>query len=136
MMQASASGISLGTAILPLLAISVAAGAKLQIGLRFIHVLAGILWVGLVYFFNLVNLRFLRELDAATRLRIYARLMRPTLWWFRWASVVTVLAGHRRRRQGERPRHRPRPASRAGDRQLLRYLDGGFFCDNRHLEHG
>ena len=92
-MQASASGISLGTAILPLLAISVAAGAKLQIGLRFVHVLAGILWVGLLYFFNLVNLRFLRELDAATRLRIYARLMRPTLWWFRWASVVTVLAG-------------------------------------------
>ncbi len=57
-MQASVSGISPGTAILPLLAISVAAGAKLQIGLRFVHGLAGILWVGLLYFLNLVNLRF------------------------------------------------------------------------------
>jgi uncharacterized membrane protein len=75
------------------LAISAEAAANLQIGLRFFHILAGILWVGLLYFFTLVNLRFLRELDAATRLRVYARLMRPALWWFRWASVVTVLVG-------------------------------------------
>lgn len=61
--------------------------------LRFVHLAAGILWLGLLYFFNLVNLRFMRELDPKTRVRVYPRLMRPALWWFRWASVVTVLAG-------------------------------------------
>jgi uncharacterized membrane protein len=69
------------------------AGATLLIALRFAHIVAGILWVGLLYFFNLVNLRFLRDLDPETRVRIYPRLMRPTLWWFRWASVVTVFVG-------------------------------------------
>jgi uncharacterized membrane protein len=84
---------SLSNAALAFLAISADAGAKVQIGLRFVHVVAGILWVGLLYFFTLVNLRFMRELDPATRLRIYSRLMRPALGWFRWASVVTVLVG-------------------------------------------
>jgi uncharacterized membrane protein len=65
----------------------------LLLALRFVHIVAGILWVGLLYFFNLVNLRFMRELDPETRLRIYPRLMRPALWWFRWASVVTVFVG-------------------------------------------
>jgi hypothetical protein len=54
-------------------AILVDASAKLQISLRLVHILAGILLVGLLYSFTLVSLRFLRELDAATRLRIYAR---------------------------------------------------------------
>lgn len=67
--------------------------AALLIVLRVVHIAAGILWVGLLYFFMLVNSRFLRELDAPTRLRIYPRLMRPALWWFRWASVVTVFVG-------------------------------------------
>ena len=124
------------------MAISAEAGAKLQIGLRFFHVLAGILWVGLLYFFNLVNLRFLRELDAATRLRIYARLMRPTLWWFRWASVVTVLAGiwYWMIIVGEDKASAlavgivPHPGP--GNRQLLRHLDGGLFRHDRHLQDG
>ncbi len=142
MMQAPASGISLSAAALAFLAISVDASAKLQIGLRFVHILAGILWVGLLYFFTLVNLRFLSELDAATRLRIYARLMRPALWWFRWASVVTVLAGIWYwmiidwRRQGERPRRRHRPAPRTGNRQLFRHLDHGFFRNDRDFHDG
>jgi uncharacterized membrane protein len=92
-MQAPASGIFHSTPALVFVMISAVNGAKFQIGLRFVHVLAGILWVGLLYFFTLVNLPFMRDLDSATRLRIYPRLMRPALWWFRWASVVTVLIG-------------------------------------------
>jgi len=57
-------------------AISADASAKLQIGLRFVHIPAGILWVGLLYFFTLVNLRFLRELDAPTRLLPHRRRSR------------------------------------------------------------
>ena len=65
----------------------------LQLVLRWIHFIAGITWVGLLYFFNLVNAPFLREVDSSTRSKIVPLLMPRALWWFRWASVVTVLAG-------------------------------------------
>lgn len=65
----------------------------LQLVLRWIHFSAGITWVGLLYFFVLVNTPFLKEIDAPTRVKVIPLLMSRALWWFRWASVVTVLAG-------------------------------------------
>jgi len=61
--------------------------------LRWIHLVAGITWVGLLYFFNLVNTPFLKELDAQQRGIVIPKLMPKALWWFRWSSVVTVLVG-------------------------------------------
>jgi len=61
--------------------------------LRWIHTIAGILWVGLLYYFNLVSTPFLRELDPRTKAVVVPRLMPKALWWFRWSSVVTVLVG-------------------------------------------
>jgi len=61
--------------------------------LRWIHFVAGITWIGLLYFFNLVNIPFMNELDPATRARIMPGLMLRALWWFRWSALVTVLAG-------------------------------------------
>jgi len=60
---------------------------------RWFHFLAGITWLGLLYFFNLVNVPFLKSLDPVTRGKILPGLMSRALWWFRWASVVTVLMG-------------------------------------------
>src|SRR5690242_15160445 len=60
---------------------------------RWIHFLAGVTWIGLLYFFNLVNIPFQRELDSTTRAKVVPLLMPRALWWFRWSSVVTVLAG-------------------------------------------
>ncbi len=60
---------------------------------RWIHFLAGVTWIGLLYFFNLVNIPFQTELDSATRAKVVPLLMPRALWWFRWSSVVTVLAG-------------------------------------------
>jgi uncharacterized membrane protein len=61
--------------------------------LRWVHFVAGITWVGLLYFFNLVNVPFLRDLDAPTKVVVVPNLMPKALWWFRWSSVVTVLVG-------------------------------------------
>jgi len=61
--------------------------------LRWIHFVAGITWVGLLYFFTLVNMPFLQELDAKTRGIVIPKLMPRALWWFRCSAVVTVLAG-------------------------------------------
>jgi uncharacterized membrane protein len=60
---------------------------------RWVHFVAGITWVGLLYFFNLVNTPFMKSLDPATRGKIFPKLMTRALWWFRWASVVTVVMG-------------------------------------------
>jgi uncharacterized membrane protein len=60
---------------------------------RWIHFIAGITWIGLLYFFNLVNVPFMKGLDAATKGKVLPSLMSRALWWFRWASVVTVLMG-------------------------------------------
>ncbi|HEU4416045.1 MAG TPA: urate hydroxylase PuuD [Candidatus Angelobacter sp.] len=65
----------------------------IQLALRWAHFIAGITWVGLLYFFVLVNAGFLRELDAPTRMKVVPALMPRALWWFRWSSVVTVVAG-------------------------------------------
>lgn len=67
--------------------------ANLLIVLRWIHLTAGILWLGLLYFFNLINIPFMQELEGPTRMKMMSTLMPRVLWWFRWASVPTVLAG-------------------------------------------
>jgi uncharacterized membrane protein len=61
--------------------------------LRWIHLVAGITWVGLLYFFTLVSMLFLQELDAKSREIVVPKLMPRALWWFRWSAVVTVLVG-------------------------------------------
>src|SRR2546427_3546453 len=60
---------------------------------RWIHFLFGITWIGLLYFFNLVNVPFQKELDAATKGKVVPLLMPRALWWFRMSAVITVLAG-------------------------------------------
>src|ERR1700742_2136383 len=67
--------------------------AAAMIVLRWIHLVSGILWVGLLYFFNLVNIPFLQELDPKQRGAVIPKLLPRALWWFRWSSVVTVLVG-------------------------------------------
>jgi uncharacterized membrane protein len=61
--------------------------------LRWFHFIAGILWVGLLYFFNLVNVPFMKQVDAAMKPKIFQNLTLPALNWFRWSSLVTVLIG-------------------------------------------
>ncbi len=68
-------------------------GSNLQMLLRWIHFLAGITWIGLLYFFNLVNVPVMKVLDAPTKGKVIPVLMPKALWWFRWSAVVTVLAG-------------------------------------------
>src|SRR6516225_3830030 len=67
--------------------------SNIEIISRWIHFLAGITWIGLLYFFNLVNVPFQKELDAATKSKVIPALMPRALWWFRMAAALTVLAG-------------------------------------------
>jgi uncharacterized membrane protein len=61
--------------------------------LRWIHLLAGITWVGLLYFFNLVNVPFMKQVDAAAKPKIFQYLTMPVLQLFRWSAMLTVFVG-------------------------------------------
>ena len=65
----------------------------LAIILRWIHLLAGITWIGLLYFFNLVNVPFMKQVDAGMKPKVFQYMTLPTLQWFRWSALVTVIAG-------------------------------------------
>jgi uncharacterized membrane protein len=61
--------------------------------LRWMHFVAGITWIGLLYFFNVVNVRLQKNMDADTKKKVNPELLSRTLWYFRWGAIVTVLAG-------------------------------------------
>jgi uncharacterized membrane protein len=82
-------------AIRPHIGFPQSALANEQILLRSLHLISGIIWIGLLYFFNLVGFPTMRQLDASVRERLIPVLMTRAMWWFRWSAVVTVLAGLR-----------------------------------------
>lgn len=71
------------------------AAANEEIVLRWIHFVSGIMWIGLLYFFNLVGGPAMKALEPATRGKIYAPLMSRAMGVFRWSAVITVLVGLR-----------------------------------------
>lgn len=90
--------IGLGVALTVVLAgafMMVAGGGMDYVGmlLRWTHFLAGITWIGLLYFFNLINAGFLKSLDGPTKNVVIPKLMPAALNWFRHGATVTVLAG-------------------------------------------
>ena len=61
--------------------------------LRWIHFLAGITWIGLLYYFNLVQVPFFAETEPGVRSGAQQKLLPRALWWFRWGAMVTFLSG-------------------------------------------
>jgi len=60
---------------------------------RWIHVVAGILWIGLLYYFNFVQIRKMPEIPAELKPGVTKYIAPEALFWFRWAALVTVVAG-------------------------------------------
>jgi uncharacterized membrane protein len=61
--------------------------------LRWIHFLAGITWIGILYYFNFVQTPFFAETEAPVRSGAIQKLVPRALWWFRWGAMFTFLAG-------------------------------------------
>lgn len=60
---------------------------------RYGHVLSGITWIGLLYFFNFVQVPAYAELSDAARSEALRKVSWRALWWFRWAALSTFLFG-------------------------------------------
>jgi uncharacterized membrane protein len=65
----------------------------LQMLSRWGHFLAGVTWIGLLYYFNFVQGSAFAEMDAAHRTGATTKLVPRALWWFRWGALFTVLSG-------------------------------------------
>jgi uncharacterized membrane protein len=61
--------------------------------LRWIHVLAGIVWIGHLYFFNFVNVPFQGTIGADLKKVVNPQLIPRALWWFRWGAMITFVVG-------------------------------------------
>src|SRR5215510_10615554 len=60
---------------------------------RWLHVFAGILWIGMLYFFNFVNGPFAGTMDGDTKKKVVPELMPRALYFFRWGAAWTWLTG-------------------------------------------
>ena len=60
---------------------------------RWMHVVFGILWIGLLYYFNFVQIRKMPDIPAELKPAISKYIAPEALFWFRWAALFTVLAG-------------------------------------------
>ena len=61
--------------------------------LRESHIWFGILWIGLLYYFNFVQTEYFKEADADARKDVVQKLVPRALWYFRWAAAFTFLTG-------------------------------------------
>lgn len=67
--------------------------SNVHILVRWLHVIAGIIWIGHLYFFNFVNVPLQGALDDVAKKAVNPKLMPRALWWFRWGAMITFLAG-------------------------------------------
>jgi len=61
--------------------------------LRWAHIAFGIIWIGHLYFFNLVNVPFQADLDKDLKPKVNPKLLLRALYWFRWGAMYTFLFG-------------------------------------------
>ena len=61
--------------------------------LRFLHVFAGILWIGLLYYFNFVQIPTMPKVPAELKPGVSRYIAPAALFWFRWAALATVVLG-------------------------------------------
>src|SRR6185503_9247646 len=60
---------------------------------RYLHIFAGILWIGLLYYFNFVQIPTMPKVPAELKPGVSKYIAPAALFWFRWAAVATVVIG-------------------------------------------
>jgi uncharacterized membrane protein len=64
-----------------------------QAVLRWMHVVCGILWIGLLYYFNFVQIRVMPNIPAELKPAVSKYIAPEALFWFRYAALATVVLG-------------------------------------------
>jgi uncharacterized membrane protein len=61
--------------------------------LRYVHIFAGILWIGLLYYFNFVQIPTMPSVPAELKPAVSKYIAPKALFWFRWSALATVILG-------------------------------------------
>jgi uncharacterized membrane protein len=65
----------------------------LDVVMRWGHIVFGVTWIGLLYYFNFIQTEYVKEADDGAKADVMAKLAPRALWWFRWAAMFTFLTG-------------------------------------------
>jgi uncharacterized membrane protein len=68
-------------------------GVFWQAVFRWMHVFFGILWIGLLYYFNFVQIRKMPDVPAELKPAVSKYIAPEALFWFRWSALATVVMG-------------------------------------------
>ncbi len=60
---------------------------------RWSHVLFGLVWIGMLYYFNFVQTEYFKEAEASAKADAMEKLAPRALWWFRWGAMFTFITG-------------------------------------------
>ena len=61
--------------------------------LRYLHILSGIMWIGLLWYFNFVQIPNMPSIPDDQKPAISKVIAPAALWWFRWAAMATIVTG-------------------------------------------
>ena len=61
--------------------------------MTFLHVLSGIMWIGLLYYFNFVQIPTMPTIPAELKPAVSKYIAPKALWWFRYGALATVVTG-------------------------------------------
>jgi uncharacterized membrane protein len=61
--------------------------------LTYLHVLVSIMWIGLLYYFNFVQIPTMPNVPAELKPAVSKYIAPAALFWFRWAAIATVVFG-------------------------------------------
>ena len=64
-----------------------------EVLIRFAHILFGVLWIGILYYFNFVQTEYFKESEVSAKSDVVQKLVPNALWYFRWAAAFTFFTG-------------------------------------------
>ena len=67
--------------------------AAIEFIFRWAHVVFGIVWIGMLYYFNFVQTEYFKEAEADAKADAMKKLAPRALWWFRWGAMYTFITG-------------------------------------------
>ena len=87
--------------LIVLLLILAAAGGKVALGehnwwlfaMRWLHITAGVMWIGLLWYFNFVQMPSMPKIPDEQKPAIGKVIAPEALFWFRWAAMATIILG-------------------------------------------
>jgi uncharacterized membrane protein len=66
---------------------------SLDLLFRWLHVLFGVTWIGLLYYFNFIQGEYFKEAEPGAKADATKKLAPRALWWFRWGAMFTFITG-------------------------------------------